>query len=95
MLFFLTIIFILKQPPEVFCKKRVPKNFGKLTGKHLCWGLFFNKGAGLPVTLLKKRPRRNCFSVNFATFLRTPFYRTPPVAASIFTSEVIFKTAHK
>ena len=80
MLFFLTIIFILKQPPEVFCKKRVPKNFGKLTGKHLCWGLFFNKVAGLLVTLLKKRLRRNCF---------------PPVAASIFTTEVIFKTAHK
>ena len=73
MLFFLTIIFILTQPPEVFCKKGVPKNFGKLTGKHLCWDLFFNKVAGLPVTLLKKRLRRNCFPVNFATFLRTPF----------------------
>ena len=54
MLFFLTIIFILKQPP-VFCKKGVPKNFGKFTGKHLCRGLIFNKVAGLPVTLLKKR----------------------------------------
>ena len=30
-----------KQPPEVFYKKRVLRNFTKLTGKHLCqaWGL--------------------------------------------------------
>ena len=36
-------------------KKAVLRNFGKLTGKHLCQGLFFNKVAGLrPATLLKK-----------------------------------------
>ena len=29
--------------PEVFCKKGVPRNFAKLTGKHLCQGLFFDK----------------------------------------------------
>ena len=28
-----------KQPPEVFCKKGVLKNFAKLTGKHLCQDL--------------------------------------------------------
>ena len=28
--------------PEVFCKKGVLRNFEKLTGKHLCQGLFFN-----------------------------------------------------
>ena len=27
--------------PEVFCKKDVLANFAKLTGKHLCQGLFF------------------------------------------------------
>ena len=33
-----------KQPPEVFREKDVLKNFPKLTGKHLCWSLFFNNG---------------------------------------------------
>ena len=51
---------------EVFCKKGVLRNFAKFTGKHLCQIL---KAA----TLLKKRPWHMCFSVNFVTFLRTPF----------------------
>ena len=38
--------FIQKQPPEVFCKKGVLRNFAKFTGKHLCQSLFFNKVAG-------------------------------------------------
>ena len=43
----------------------------------------FNIVAGLrPATFLKKRPWRGCFPVNFAKFLRTPFYRTPLVDAS-------------
>ena len=36
-----------KQPPEVFCKKSVLRNFTKFIGKHLCQSLFFNKVAGL------------------------------------------------
>ena len=49
------------------------KIFAKLTGKHLCQSLFFNKVAGLrPATLLKKRLWHRCFPVNFAKFLRTP-----------------------
>ena len=35
-----------KQPPEVFYKKGVLKNFTKFTGKNLCQSLFFNKVAG-------------------------------------------------
>ena len=31
--------------PEVFCKKDVPRNFAKVTGKQLCQSLFFNKVA--------------------------------------------------
>ena len=43
---------IQKQPPEVFLKKCVLKNFTKFTGKRLCWSLFFIKTAGLrPATL--------------------------------------------
>ena len=38
-------------------------------------GLFFNKVAGLRLaTLLKKRLWHRCLPVNFATFLRTPFF---------------------
>ena len=32
-----------KQPPEVFYKKAILKNFAILTGKHLCWSLFLIK----------------------------------------------------
>ena len=58
--------------PEVFFKKGVLKNFTKFTGKHLCQSLFFNKVAGRPATLLKKRLWHRCFPVNFVKFLRTP-----------------------
>ena len=58
----------------MFCKKGVHRNFAKFTGKHLCQGLYFNKVAGLRSTnLLKKRPWRKCFALNFTKFLRTPF----------------------
>ena len=54
--------------------KGVLRNFAKFTGKHLCQRLFF-KVAGLrPATLLKKSLRHRCFPVNFAKFLRTPFF---------------------
>ena len=33
---------IQKQPPELFLKKEVLKNFVKFIGKHLCQSLFFN-----------------------------------------------------
>ena len=36
-----------KQPPEVFYKKSVLKNFAKFIGKQLCQSLFFNKGLQL------------------------------------------------
>ena len=61
--------------PEVFCKKDVLRNLTKFKGKHLCQSLFFNKVAGLrPATLLKKRLWHRYFPVNFAKFLRTPFF---------------------
>ena len=60
--------------PEVFSEKGVLRNIAKFTGKYLCQSLFFNKVADLrPATLLKKKLWHNCFSVNFAKFLRTPF----------------------
>ena len=68
----------------MFCKKDIYKNFAKFTGKHLCQILLFNNVAGLrTATLLKRRLWHRCFSVNFEKFLRTLFYRIPPVDASI------------
>ena len=65
---------------EVFCKRGVLRIFAKLTGKHLCRSLFFNKVAGLrSATSLKKRLLHRCFPVIFAS---TFSYRTPLVAAS-------------
>ena len=63
-----------KQPPEVFYKESVLRNFTKFTGKHLCQSLFFNKVACLrSATLSKKTLRYRCFPVNFVKLLRTPF----------------------
>ena len=73
----LKIIYVQKQPPDVFYKKGVLKNFAKFTGKRLCQSLFFNRVSGLrPATSLKKRLWHRCFCMNFAKFLRTLFYRT-------------------
>ena len=36
------------------CSKKMDlENMGKFKGKHPCWGLFCNKGAGLKFTTLK------------------------------------------
>ena len=51
--------------PEVFCEKGVLTKFTKFTGKHLCLR---------PATLLKKSLWYKCFPVNFAKFIRTPFF---------------------
>ena len=59
---------------EVFCRKKVPSNFVKRPGKHLCQSHFLNKAAGLrSATLLKKRLWHRCFRVCFAKFLRKSF----------------------
>ena len=59
-------------------KKGVLRNFAKFTEKHLCQSPLFNKVAGLKsATLIKKRHWHVFFPLNFAKFLRTPFYRTP------------------
>ena len=45
--------------------------------EHLQWLLLTVSGFQ-PATLLKKRLRQRCFSVNFAKFFRISFDRTPP-----------------
>ena len=62
---------------ECSVKKGVLRNFTKLTGKHLCQGLFFNKVAGLGLTLAQ------VFSCEFCEISMNTFsYRMPLVAAS-------------
>ena len=52
---------------EMLCKK-------VFTGKHMCQSFFFNNVAELrPATLFKKEILAQCFSVNFAKFLRNVF----------------------
>ena len=51
---------IQKQPPDVFCKKGVLKNFAKFTGKHLWQNVFFNKVTGLR-QLFHRTPQDDCF----------------------------------
>ena len=46
-------------------EKGALKNFTKFTEKHLCQSLFLNKAAGL---------KHSYFPVNFAKFIRTPFF---------------------
>ena len=54
--------FCWSSPLEVFCRKAVLRNFAKFTDLR-------------PATLLKKSLWYRCFPVNFAKFLRTPFFK--------------------
>ena len=68
--------------PDVFCKKGVVRNFAKLTGRHLCQGLSFNKVAALGL-FIKKETLAQVFSCEFCEISKNTFsYRTPLVAAS-------------
>ena len=57
---------------EVFCKKRVLKNFEKFTGKHLHGSLFFDNKvvACKPETLSKKELRHYLFSFGFCKIFK-------------------------
>ena len=73
------IKYFQKQPPEVFYKKAVLKNFAKFIGKHLLQILSFNKVAGpRPSTLLKRRLWHRCFPVNFVKSSRAPYLESTP-----------------
>ena len=50
---------IHKQPPKVFYKKSVLKNFAIFTGKHLCWNACI---------FIKNRLQRGCFPVNVENY---------------------------
>ena len=72
-----------KQPPEVFYKKSVLRDFTKFTGKHLCQSLSFNKVAGLSsATFLKKRLAQ-VFSCEFYEIFKNNFFTVHFWTASI------------
>ena len=75
---------------EVFSKKGFLRNFAKFAGKHLCQNFFFNNVASLNAcNFIEKENLAQVFSMNFAKFLNTFFYRAPPVAASVYYHEWI------
>ena len=59
-----------KQPSKGFVKKGAMRNFAKLTRKHPCRNLIFDKidQNFVDLQLIKKR---RCFLVNFGKFVRT------------------------
>ena len=60
-----------KQPPDVFYKKGVLKNFAKFTGKHLHQSLFFKKVSGRGQQLIRKETQ--VFPCEFCETLRATF----------------------
>ena len=60
---------------QMFVKIFALKNFAIITGKHLCWSLFFIKS---PQTwnFIKKRLQHKCYENSL-------FYGTPPMATSV------------
>ena len=71
--------------PEVFCKKGVPRNFAKFTGKHLCQRFFFNKVAGLACNFIIKESLAQVFSCKFCEISKNTFFYRTQVAASKIT----------
>ena len=64
---------VQKQPPEVFFRKDVLKNFAYFTGKQLRWGLF-NKVAGPQAcNFIKKRIQHRCVPVKLENFYKHLF----------------------
>ena len=65
--------FVQKQPPEVFFRKDVLKNFAYFTGKQLRWSLF-NKVAGPQAcNFIKKRIQHRCVPVKLENFYKHLF----------------------
>ena len=64
-------------------RKEVLRNFAKLTGKHLCQSLFFNKVVEV-CNFIKKETVAEMFSCEFCKISKTTFsYITLPVATSV------------
>ena len=57
-------------------KKAFLKDFVIFTGKHLCWGLFFDKVAGhQSCNFIKRRLQHRYFLVNIGKFVIAPIFK--------------------
>ena len=65
---------IQKQPPDVFCKKGVLRNFAKFTGKHLYQRVFFNKKLLKTCNFIKKDSVAQVFSCNCCEISKNTFF---------------------
>ena len=76
-------------------RKGVLRNFAKLTGKHLCQNLFFNKVAGLRPDFIKKETLAQVFSCNFVGISRNTFFtehhRMAASGSNVFTSSMFMQ----
>ena len=78
--------------PELFYKKGVLRNFAKLTEKHLCQSLLFNKVVGQACKFIKKEILAQVFSCEFCKISNnTVFYRAPPVVAYVVRRNTKYK----
>ena len=67
----------------MFCKNGVLRNFVKFTGKHLERDSFLITLQASDLQLYQKNSIwHRCFPVNFAKFLRTPFFCRPHLLAA-------------
>ena len=72
-----------KQPPEVFCKKGILKNFANFTGKQLCWSLILIKLQASGQQLYKKETPTQLFCYeNYETFKNIYFKEHQQITAS-------------
>ena len=69
------VLKVQKQPPEVFCKSGVPRNFAIFTRKHLCWSLFLIKFSRSGLQLYLKKAPIQVFPVSISKFVRTPILK--------------------
>ena len=60
-----------EQPPELFLKKSISKNFAKFTGKYLCRSFYFNK-------VIEKETLTQAFSCEFCDIFRNTFLQNTP-----------------
>ena len=76
-----------------FSVKSCPENFTKLTGKYLCWNLFFNKVtmSKRACNLIKRDSDKDLFLWSLRNFLEKLFYRAP-VDGCFWTSPTLNKT---
>ena len=83
--------FIQKQPPEGFFKKAFLKTFTKLTWKHLCWSLFFNKFHAWCMQRFNKGTPTQVFSGEFCGIFKITFFTEHfPAIASFRNSSYSF-----